>query len=161
MEKKKGMLFGKLNIIDLAILLVLIAAVAFFVTHFMNTGETTSATQKVYITFYEEECANYVVEQTHVGDPVLDGSLHKSLGTVVDVQTGEAHSYTTNPNTGKLTMGPKEDYCSVYITIEAQGELTGNGVVIDETLYGVGHSLVLHAGEGKYYLVVYNIEPAN
>ena len=30
MEKKKGMIFGKLNIIDLAILLVVIAAVAFF-----------------------------------------------------------------------------------------------------------------------------------
>ena len=30
MEKKKGMIFGKLNIIDLAIILVVIAGVAFF-----------------------------------------------------------------------------------------------------------------------------------
>ena len=30
--------------------------------------------------------------------------------------------------------------------------------VIGGTLYSVGHTIVLHAGYGKYYLVIYSIE---
>ena len=158
MEKKKGMIFGKLNIIDLAIILVIIAAVAFFANRFMTTGTVTTVPDKVQIVFFEEECPEFVPEQTHVGDPVMDGTTNNSLGVVTDVKVDKSITYSINPNTNEVTLGSKEGYVSAYITAECEGTLTDNGVVIGGTLYSVGHTIVLHAGYGKYYLVIYSIE---
>ena len=158
MEKKKGMIFGKLNIIDLAIILVIIAAVAFFANRFMTTGTVTTVPDKVQIVFFEEECPEFVPEQTHVGDPVMDGTTNNSLGVVTDVKVDKSFTYSINQNTNEVTLGSKEGYVSAYITAECEGTLTDNGVVIGGTLYSVGHTIVLHAGYGKYYLVSYSIE---
>lgn len=158
MDKKKGMIFGKLNIIDLAILLAIIAVVAFFAQRFMTTGSIAMESDKVKIVFFEEECPDFVPEETKVGDSVLDGTTNSYLGKVSDVKVDESITYSIDPNTNEVTLGSKEGYVSAYITAECEGTLTDNGVVIDGTLYSVGHTVVLHAGYGKYYLVIYSID---
>ncbi|MGE4353200.1 MAG: DUF4330 domain-containing protein [Oscillospiraceae bacterium] len=161
MDKKKGMLFGKLNIIDLVVILLVIAACAFFAIRFMDTGSVTTVPDKVKIVFFEEECPSFVTAQTHVGDTVMDGTTNTSLGTVTDIKVDDSITYSVNPTTGEVVLGSKEGYVSAYITAECEGTLTDSGVVIDGTLYSVGHTLVLHAGFGKYYLVIYSIEGIN
>lgn len=158
MDKKKGMIFGKINIIDLAILLIIIAGVAFFAVKFMTTGTVETVKDTVTITYFEEECPAYVIENTNVGDPVLDGTTNGSLGVVTDVKVDESVTYNVNNSTGEVTLGSKEGYVSAYITTEVEGTLTANGVVIDGTLYSIGHTVVLHAGYGKYYLQIYSVE---
>ena len=160
MDKKKGMLFGKLNIIDLAIILLVVAACAFFAFRFMTTGSVATVPDKVNIVFFEEECPSFVPGQTHPGDPVMDGTTNSYLGTVTDIKMDKSITYNVNQQTGEVSLGSKEGYVSAYITAACEGTLTDNGVVIDGTLYSVGHTMVLHAGYGKYYLVIYSIDPA-
>ena len=154
MENKKA----RLNIIDILIILVVLAGVAFFAYKFMTAGGVSAPTDKVQIVFFEEECPDYVPEHTHVGDSVLDGSTNTYLGTVADIEVDESVTYTYNDLTSETTLGHKEGYVSAYITADCVGQLTDNGVVIDGTLYSVGHTLILHAGQGKYYLTIYSID---
>ncbi|MGI6029192.1 MAG: DUF4330 domain-containing protein [Candidatus Heteroscillospira sp.] len=154
MEKKR-----RFNIIDLAIIVVLLAAVAFFANRFMTTGGVTVEPDKVSIVFFEEECPDFVPEQTQVGDSVMDGTTNTYMGKVTDVKVDESVTYSVDQNTGEVILGSKEGYVSAYITAECEGTVTDNGVVIDGTLYSVGHTVVLHAGYGKYYLVIYSIDP--
>lgn len=158
MDKKKGMIFGKLNIIDLALILLVIAVIAFFAMRFMTTGSIATVPDKVQLVFFEEECPEYVVSNTKVGDSALDGNTNTYLGTVTDVKIDESITYNIDPITNEVSIGTKEGYVSAYITVECEGTLTPNGLVIDGTLFSVGHSLVLHAGYGKYYLAVYSLE---
>ena len=158
MEKKKGMIFGKLNIIDLAIILVVIAGVAFFAYKFMTAGGITPPADEVSIVFFEEECPDYVPEHTHIGDSVLDGTTNTYLGTVTDIQIDESVTYTYDNITAETTLGHKEGYVSAYITTDCFGQITDNGFVVDGTLYSVGGTLILHAGQGKYYLTIYSID---
>lgn len=158
MDNKKGMIFGKLNIIDLAILLIVAAGVAFFVVKFMTTSVVETETKTFIVTYFEEECADFVPTNTHVGDSAFDGTENHSLGMVTDVIIDESISYSIDPYTEKVTLGTREGYSSVYITTEVEATPSDNGFVIDGTLYSVGHTVILHAGYGKYYLPIFSIE---
>lgn len=154
-EKKKG----KFNGIDLIVIIVIVLAVVFIGIKLLHIGDDETPLQKVQITFFEEECLSFVPEHTKPGDPLLDGGENQYLGVVTDVTVDNAQTYNYNEISGEMTAGPKENYCSVYITGEVEGTMTGNGVVVGSTLYSVGHTMILHAGTGKYYLVIYDIKP--
>lgn len=158
-NKKKGMLFGKLNIIDLIIIVLVICVAAFLIWKLLGIGGEPTVPDRVKVVFFEEECPDFVPSHTNPGDPLLDGGENIYLGTVTDVNVDASQTYNYNEITGEMTAGPKEGYCSVYITGEVEGTLTNNGVVVNSTLYSVGHTMILHAGYGKYYLTIYSIEP--
>lgn len=160
-NKKKGMIFGKINIIDLIIIIAVILVVIFLVMKFSDGGIVgeAAANDHVRITFYQEECANYIAEQTKLGDNVYDATGKNEFGVVTDFQiVKDSQTYVTTDD-GELHLVPREGYCAVYITTESYGTLTPNGVVIGSETYSVGHTLVLRAGFGKYYLRIYNVEP--
>lgn len=157
MDNKKRKI--KFNIIDIIIIALIICAAVFLVMKFSDGGIINDATSnsKARITFFMEECADFVVPNSHIGDPLYDASNKVELGTVTDIQVGESVTYVELDD-GTVVASPKEGYCSVYITGETLGTFSDYGVTVDGTLYGVGHTLVLYAGVGKYYLQVYSIE---
>ena len=157
-DHKKGMIFGKINIIDLIIIIVLVCGAVFVATKLLDVGGTEKSTTKVKLVFFAAECPAYVVPYTDVGDPVMDGNETITLGTVTGIETGESVSFTTLDD-GTFEKGSKEGYVSAYITMEGEGVITGTGIVIGNVRYAVGHSTILYAGLGKYYSVLYAIEP--
>ncbi|MCL1827974.1 MAG: DUF4330 domain-containing protein [Oscillospiraceae bacterium] len=157
MEKKKGMLFGKLNIIDAIIIIAVVLLVVFVGMRLLGIGASGVEPTKVRIMFFEEECPDFVPTYTHPGDTLFDGGESIYMGVVTDVIIDDAISFEVTHD-GIITIGDKEGYCSVYITGEAVGILTDNGIVIGGKLYSVGHTMILHAGFGKYYLSIYSIE---
>ncbi len=156
-EKKKG----RFNIIDLIILILIVLTIGFVAYRLLHVGGDPTPTQKVRITFFEEECRSFVPEHTHPGDQMMDGSLNQYLGVVTDITVDESQTYSFNETTNEMMVGSKENYVSVYITGEVEGTVNDYGVVIGDHQYSVGHTLILHAGTGKYYLVIYDIEPFN
>jgi hypothetical protein len=154
----------KLNIIDVIIIVVILLAAAFIGYKLINTGSVSTPTETVYITIYEEECADYVINNINIGDSASDGTTDiTAIGTVTNVVTDTSATYEYDSTDDEFKRVPKPDYSSVYITIEAQGILNDNGVVIGSQQYAVGHTLILYAGSSKLYAQVYNIsteEPA-
>lgn len=159
MNNKKGKLFGKFNIIDLIVIVLIICVAAFVVMKFSDGGiGSATSTSRVQMTVYQEDSADFVPPNTQIGDPVYDANSKVTLGTVTDIQTGSSVFYIENAD-GTTTISSREGYCSVNITIEGSGTVSDHGVTIDGILYGVGHTMVIYAGMGKYYVQIYSIEP--
>ena len=161
MIDKNGRLFGKINIIDLIIIIVLILIVCFIGYRFLGIGNNQDSAQTVYISFYDCESADFVVNGLEEGSAVYNGTDDAGIGTLKSFEIGDARSYELDPNTGEIIRAPKEDYSSVIITVEAQGVIGNNGVTINGVLYGIGHSAVVYAGDCKFYPQVYSIEAAD
>lgn len=149
---------GKINIIDVIIIAVVVLAVVFIAWKLLGSDSSIGDSQTLYLTVYEAEVANFVIDEIEIGDTVSDGGNNtiKPIGTVHSVVRSDSDTYMFNNLTNEYVKTTKPDYCSVYITIEVEGTMTENGILIDSQLYGVGHSMVLYAGDAKMYLVVYD-----
>lgn len=157
-ENSKSSKKLRFNLVD-AIIVLLIISVGIFAVKFFsdrNSGGVTSQDQ-VRLTFYGEEVADYVIANSKVGDAAYDLDNKLNLGPVTELVTDTSQTYVEDAE-GNMVLGPKENYSSVYISVDVTGTLTENGVIIGGVLYGVGHSVVLYAGYGKYYIKVFSIE---
>ena len=157
MIDKNGKLFGKINLIDFIIVLIVIALAAFVALKVVDKGNEGANLSEVRISFFGEETPDYVTKYIENGTPVLDGTEKVSLGTVESFELGSPLSYATTTN-GDVQQVFKEGYSSVSITAIVKGELGANGVTIDGVLYGVGHTLPIYAGKAKLFMKVSGIE---
>ena len=156
MIDSKGKLFGKINIIDFLLLLVLVAAIAVLGVKFLG-GKTVGDTQTIQMQFYIEEVDKWVAENVKVGDALYDGTFDQELGVVTAVETGEARTWATTADGQYVPATRGDDFKSMIITGEVKGTKTAVGAEVNGERYGVGHSMVLYAGDAKLYLRVYDI----
>ncbi len=151
---KKGKLFGKINIIDLLVILILVAAIAVVGVRFLAPKDT--GTDVLQMQFYVEEVNDWVADKIEIGDSLYDGTYEMDLGKVTNIETGEPMTWGLTQE-GQYVLAPRDGYCSLTITGEVVGTKTDIGAEIDGNLYGVGHSMVLYAGDAKIYLRVQDI----
>ena len=114
-------------------------------------------TETYVITFTGDEVPNYVAERVELGAPVTDDACVVDLGTVLDVKLDESVSYNTNA-AGELVASSRDDSKSIKLYCEVQASDNGYGVTIDGTDFGVGHTMVVRAGDAKMYLTLYDIQ---
>ena len=160
MIDKNGKIGGKVSIIDLLIVLVLLAALAFVGYRFLTKDRSGVVnTQQVYLSFTGAEVPNYVVENIEMGARVFDDTENNVLGYVTDVQTGQGYHYDVDKEGKTVALFP-EDSSSVVITSLATGTLDPNGLLIGGTRYAIGHTFVVYVGDCKMYLRISGLEPA-
>ena len=160
MIDKNGKIAGKLNVIDLIILVVIIAA-AIFVGRRLISGDPFGVVsrQPVYMEFTTNEVKNYVAERLETGTRVYDETENNELGKVTDIKIGEAYYYE-HTDGGKTVVVYPDDSVSVKLTSLAEGVLDGNGIVIGGTRYAIGHTFVIYAGDCKLYVRISGIDAA-
>ena len=160
MIDKNGKLFGKVNLIDLLIVIVLVAVVGFLGYRFL--GQDASGvvnTQTVYLSFTDMEVPNYVTEKLEIGANILDSEENNSMGTMTDFTLGEASSYDVD-EVGDTVALHRPDCASVTLTSEVQATADGNGVIINGTRYAIGHTMVIYVGDCKLYAKISDIQAA-
>lgn len=154
---QKGKLFGKINIIDLAIVIVIVAVIGILGFKFLAPSQSGGDAQGICeVKFYIEEVSDFVSEKVNVGDKLMDESKNVSLGVVTNVELFDAVSYGTDAE-GKWVKSSKPDYKSMIITGEVNATKFDHGMIVNASKYYVGHTFVLLAGEAKLYLRVYDI----
>ena len=104
MLDNKGRLFGKVNIVDLLIVIIIIAAGIFLGKMLFGPESTLAQTQKVTLTLYCEETPKYVAEQLKEGSEAWDAESNVTLGTLTEWRTGESVSAVTDI-TGLVLVG--------------------------------------------------------
>lgn len=160
MIDKNGKIGGKVNLIDLIIVVVILAAVVFVVYRFFVKDDTgIIKNEPVIIEYTCDETNDYTAERLELGATVLDGNTDNVLGTVIDIKIGEPVSYTVTDSGDTVGM-IKPGYNSVVITIEGAGILEENGLMIDRFRYGIGHTTVVFVGECKLWGKISGIDPA-
>ena len=117
MIDEKGRLFGKVNIVDLLIVIIILAAGAFLGMKLLGPDSAVANTQKVRVTLYCEETPNYVAEQLEAGAEVWDSENNVTLGYLTDWRTGDSKSAVTDV-TGKVVEITREDYFSATLVCE-------------------------------------------
>lgn len=149
---EKGKLFGKVNIIDLIILIAIVAAVAVVGINFFRSN-TSAPANVIQMEFYAEEVSDFVAKKVKVGADLYDDTDKVMLGKVTEVKTGPSVVWI-NTSDGRVVKSSKEGFRSITITGEMTGEKTSIGATVGGVKYGVGHSMVLRAGDAKIYLRV-------
>ncbi len=155
---KNGKLFGKINIIDLIIVIALIAVVALAAYSFAGSGEVEVSSGKAVIKFYAEEVTDFVLDGTiNIGDPIIEVGTKNNMGTVTNVEIGDAVSYGEDSE-GKWVQSSLPGHKSVLITAEVEGNEVPNGIEIKKAEYYIGHTMTIVAGKAKLYLRIYDLE---
>lgn len=159
MISKDGKVFGKINIVDLIIIIVLVFSVGLFAyTKIAEDANSASSTPLIF-EFYTDELPEYVVPHVKVGSKLFDNDTNLELGEVTGVKSGPAVVYNVN-EAGETVTSEKEGYKSIRITGKVKGALGDFGVEISGHKYGVGHSMTLRVGTAKIYLKISDIREA-
>jgi len=157
MIDKNGKLFGKINIIDLVVIVVLAAAVAVFAFAKLSGRGEGAAPETFTMEFYADEVPDYATEHLKEGEPIYEADKHIYMGKITSFEVGPSKSY--NPNSdGVVVVSEKEGFKSVKITGEMTGTLENFGAVIDGEKFGVGHTFTSRMGKAKIYIRVSDIK---
>ena len=148
----------KFNIIDVAVVVMIIGVIAFLGVKLLGGGflaeiedEEERKTYEYEFTFHSYEMPDYVKDYIKKGSSVRDDGNSSVFGEVVEYSFGESQIY--NPNSdGVMVVSPKEDHSSMDLVVRGGiGEQGKHGVVIDDGVYGVGHTITIKVGNAKVH----------
>lgn len=140
----------KFNVVDVLVILVVVAAVAFVGKMFLFGGLGGGSASTYEVTYLCEEVPEFAAYIINVGDGVLDEQKETDLGVVTKVEIDESRTYTTTDE-GDVRCVPKPYYKSVAITTEVEAQDYDFGMIVDSSKYGVGHSITIRVGNAKIF----------
>lgn len=160
MEKQKK---RKLNAVDTLVLVVVLVAVVAIAVRMIGGGSADgpgvkNGPQEYYvITFTSDAVSHYLLERLPEGGEVTDEDMTLSLGDMVDRQLAPSVFYAVN-SSGELVNNPRPDYQSLKLMCRVMASDNGFGVTVDELNLGVGHTMIVRAGDVKINMTVYDIQ---
>lgn len=146
-KKKSWKLFGKLNVIDILIILVLIAAAILLATRTLSSQGVTVNAQHVKVHCYGfSSIRNYVPESFTVGDPVTQYDTNLDLGTLTEFSYEPSYYWVYDYNKGELVKVESEFEAFVTFSTECYGKLDQSGLTIGSTTFVVGGNYYFNVG---------------
>ncbi len=161
MIDKNGRLFGKINIIDLLIVLVVIAAGIFVATKMFAPADKDEAVEKntVIIEWTAVSAPAGSGEAIKDGAPVFEDITNIQLGKVVSVEFSDAYTYMPGPDGGAVKV-PNVGMQYITVTTEVEGSLTESGLRVGGVLFCVGDIHTVHFGQASIPVKISGISPA-
>lgn len=148
MIDKNGKLFGKINIIDLLIVLIVIAAVILVAVRGLGSGGSgeNAGENRVRITFFSDMAYDFVGDNIAIGDPVSEHSFLTDLGTVTNVESEPAYDLVYDETSGEFVRLEKPGYIRLSVTCETTGFMGPTGFTKDTTRFVVGGGYYFNVG---------------
>ena len=156
MIDEKGRLFGRINIVDLIIVLVIIAALCFAVFKYVLPQKDSGPVEKRELVLYCHDTPKFTAGQIKEGSKVWDQSGDVELGTVKSFEIMPLLE-TVAGQDGQIHSVESDWLCSVRLVLDAEGVMEDHGIRIGGSLYASGHTMTVFAGEAKMYLKVQEI----
>lgn len=154
----KGKLFGKINVIDLIVIVLILAAIAGVGYKFTKSKSSVLAkTDKISLEFYTDEGPTYAAENVKVGDIVGDTQRDSTFGKVVDIKVDKAQS-VGQTSSGQFVVASKPGLSSVHMQVYGEGILNAEGGMnINNINYYVGGTIILKAGSSTFVGRIYKM----
>ena len=164
MNQKKA----KFNIVDIIVILILIAGIAFVGVKMFGGEEPAASANPTdpvggapYLVTFHAECVPEEVASTLVlGSKSENASRNMDLGKLIDFSIDESIIYTTDSK-GNFIKTTKPDYVSVTLTCELTGVDQATGLQVGQFMLNVGHSMGVRCGFTEINTIVQNIAPAS
>lgn len=156
----QGRIKGKINIIDLIIIIVAVCAIAFIGYRYLAPDPEMVVQSKIQVKYYAEMVPDSVAALPKVGDAISDPASKNQLGIVTAVERGEAVIYNTDAD-GKVVKASHPGHSSLLITSELEAEKGSNGIELNKAKYGIGHTFDMLCGNTSYKTKIYDIQVLN
>lgn len=150
---RKGRLFGKINLLDLVVLLAVLAVAGRFVYQQFRSDEITAVGEdrEIEMTFMLPHVEQYTIDVLTEGEAVYDSKSNTYMGKVVDVDKRPSVVVREGPD-GRLYESESDTKYDYFVTISGPGRVTSNGVTMGGIEVKVGRSnqykSAFWAGEG-------------
>jgi hypothetical protein len=151
---ERGRFFGKVNIVDVIVLLVIIAVVAFAV---VRTTGGSSTTFPVTVTYTVEEVRQATVNA--LTDAVAaKGTVRDDGGTVLGKVVEVTPRPTQEENTATGQAYVSQVYSDVDIVVQGTGSLSGSTVRIGSVMVRVGKKVTLVGAGFEVQTVIMHVD---
>ena len=133
MIDNNGKLFGKINILDLFVILLIVAALLFGVVKFSSSmhSDYISGNDTINYTFKVKAIRIGSVNAFNVGDTIYDRQTNESVGVIKKIRHEQAYEYI-NLADGTISE-PREipDKYDVYLEMECPGKISSKGFFLN------------------------------
>jgi len=155
---KTGKLFGKISVIDLAVILLIIALAAAGIYRFTASGATMSrGDATVNFTIRIEGVREFTADYYHEGLRVYDRRQNQFIGNITNVRT-EPHYTFQALEDGTLIRALWPDHTVIFIDIKAQGRRTPSAIFVEGTYEITANSIIyIHTRYIQVQGVIYSI----
>ncbi len=152
MDKQKAKAKRKFTAIDFIIILVIITAILGAKYKLSKANAVTpfvAKPDKIKVSFFIEEVPEFAAKAVKIGDPVKESIQNSNFGKVTDIVIDKSISWARD-NSGNFVASNRDGYSSVSIAMEAYGLIGNNGVTIDKSVYYIGQTITLYAGNSVF-----------
>ncbi|MBE3589559.1 MAG: DUF4330 domain-containing protein [Firmicutes bacterium] len=159
MIDRQGRLFGRINVLDFLVVLLVVALAARLAYSWLGPGRTVAAESDVPITFTALVAAvrGPTADAIHVGDAVYETRTNSYLGKVTAVKVEPSLVLVQNPD-GTQTQERSTVYKDVYVTISGRGKATPTSVMVGTQQIHIGTALQFQTRIWGVTGTVWNIE---
>lgn len=127
MINNNGKLFGKINIVDLGVILIIILAIVLSALRFTtpslkNTGEK----ETFQYTLLVKGVRDFTVDAFKENDEMYETTSENSIGKIIEINKMPAKKYMADVN-GTISYQELPDQYDLYLTLECDGNLSSKG----------------------------------
>lgn len=149
---ERGRFFGKVNVVDILVIVVIAALVVFAVRTIGCSPSTTPVKITLSAQSLRDDVATAVLQKWKVGTQIVNDGGAPVIGTVKSASSSKTlEEYTTQDGQLKLFQSPL--YSDVTIVVLGQGTVKGNSVSVDGKTIREGDSLTV-VGNNSIRMVV-------
>ncbi len=156
---KEGKLFGKISVIDIAVILIIaVLAVGIYIRFSGTTQTIATAGEDIECTFLVRNIRMFSAEALERGGPVYDKTSKEYIGEITDVRIDKGE-YQVNMADGTFQTIAPEDRYNAYVTVEFEGKVGENGYYTAANKYlAAGTSVVINTKYAQCESTVYSIK---
>lgn len=156
MSQKKA----KFNFVDIIVILILIAGIAFVGMRLFGGQESAEAANTgSYLLTFRSDCVPEEIAATLTADSAAkDNGRNIALGTLVEVTTGESVTYGYDSK-GRCVASEKPGHVSVTLVCRVSGSREATGLMVDRNLLSIGSELDVSCGTTQVRAVLWTIAP--
>ncbi|MTI48650.1 DUF4330 domain-containing protein [Sporosalibacterium faouarense] len=128
---KKGRIFGKVNIVDFAVLMIVLLMVFGGVYKFSQISNTTQDyTEEISVTIEVKDIGSGLVEAITEGDILLDSVRGSEFGEVLSKSSVEPHQELVIGKDGKVEFKSIPGKYDVVLELKSPALVTEEGILI-------------------------------
>ena len=159
MINKDGKLFGKISIIDIAVIVIIIALIVGAVIRFSGgSSKIVTSGEDIECTFIVRNLRQYTVDALKKQGPMFDKVSKEFIGDITDVRV-EDGMYKVNMADGTFESSTPEERYNVYVTVKFKGKSGSNGYYTAANKFlGAGSSVNITTKYAECESTVYDIK---
>ena len=156
---EKGRLFGKINLLDLVVVLAVVAVAARFgYKHYMGNQAVPAGEDKtIEVTMKVAAVQQPTIDYVPVGTPIYDSKSNDYMGKVVDVKFQPSTVFTIGDD-GRMYEPLSKERFDFYMVVRGPGRVTPNGDTLSGFEMKIGRTNYLKSPLWAGYGITWKID---